>query len=130
MGFLLSGQDFDPEEEPRTPWEAGLGFVVDLDAEFVGHAALRGEEAQDPEQRLAGLVLEDRGVPRHGYPLLVDGDEVGHVTSGTMSPSLGEGIALGYLPADRAEAGTAVEVAIRGEPKRAKVSPPPFLDRD
>jgi len=128
MGFLLSGQDFDPEDEPRTPYEAGIGFAVKLDTEFVGRDALEGVAAEGPEEKLTGLELIDRGVPRHGYEVTTpDGEPLGHVTSGTMSPTLGEPIALAYLPASHAGAGETVRVVIRDEPKKARTRTPPFL---
>jgi len=127
MGFLLSGQDFDPAEHPRTPFETDIGFAVDLDSEFVGRDALAS--ATDPVERLQGVRLTERGVPREGYPVTTPGgDSLGTITSGTMSPTLGEGIGLAYLPADT-EPGTAVAVEIRGEGKEAVTSATPFLDR-
>jgi aminomethyltransferase len=128
MGFLLSGQDFDPEDEPRTPYEAGIGFVVKLDSEFVGRDALEGVHAEGPAEKLVGLELIDRGVPRHGYTVeSPDGESLGHVTSGTMSPTLGEPIALAYLPAGYAGEGRTVRVVIRGEPKKARTTTTPFI---
>jgi aminomethyltransferase len=128
MGFLLSGQDFDPADEPRNPFEAGIGFSVDLDTEFVGRDALADVAAAGPAERLVGLTLLDRGVPRHGYAVeSPDGEPLGHVTSGTMSPTLGEPIALAYLPAAAAEPGRQVRVVIRGEPKNARTTETPFL---
>jgi aminomethyltransferase len=128
MGFLLSGQDFHPDEEPRTPYEAGLGFVVDLDTAFVGRDALAG--ATDPDETFVGLRLLERGVPRNGYEVTTpDGDPVGHVTSGTMSPTLDEPVALGYLPTGHAAPGTDVRVVVRGEGKRAQTVETPFIDR-
>ncbi|OYR58814.1 glycine cleavage system aminomethyltransferase GcvT [Halorubrum halodurans] len=131
MGYLLSGQDFDPESEPRTPYEAGIGFVVDLDTEFVGRDALAAErDAGGPDEEFTGVRLLERGVPRNGYAV-TDGDltRIGHLTSGTMSPTLDEPIGLGYLHADHAEPGTEVSVVVRGDEKRAEVVAPPFLDR-
>jgi aminomethyltransferase len=127
MGFLLSGQDFDPGEEPRTPHEAGIDFAVALDTEFVGRDALEGVAAGGPAERLTGLELIDRGVPRHGYGVTTpDGDPIGHVTSGTMSPTLGDPIALAYVPAEY-EKGETVGVVIRDEPKKARTRTLPFL---
>ncbi|MFC5135036.1 MULTISPECIES: glycine cleavage system aminomethyltransferase GcvT [Haloferacaceae] len=131
MGFLLSGQDFDPDEEPRTPYEAGIGFVVDLDTEFVGRDALATQRADGgPAEEFTGVKLLERGVPRSGYAV-TDGDlaRIGHLTSGTMSPTLGEPIGLGYLDEEYAEPGTEVSVVVRGDEKRAEVVTPPFLDR-
>jgi len=144
MGFLLSGQDFDPVENPRNPFEADVAFAVDLDAEFVGRDALvEVVEAGGPDERLAGFVLEERGVPRHGYPILAgdggsDGDDeagtageaIGEVTSGTMSPTLEEPIGLGYLPVEYAEPGTPVRIEIRGRAVPATVRATPFITRD
>jgi aminomethyltransferase len=128
MGFLLSGQDFDPAAEPRNPYEAGIDFAVKLDTEFVGRDALEGVAAEGPEEKLTGLELIDRGVPRHGYEVTSsDGDSLGHVTSGTMSPTLGDPIALAYLPAAYAGSGETVRVVIRDEPKKARTRTLPFL---
>ena len=127
-GLLLSGQDFDPADEPRTPYEAGIGFAVALETEFVGREALAGIAEDGPAERLCGLTLDERGVPRHGYPVeSPDGERLGHVTSGTMSPTLSEPIALGYLPRAYDEPGREVYVVVRDEPKKAHVTATPFL---
>ena len=129
-GFLLSGQDFHPEENPRTPFEADIGFAVDLDTEFVGREAIEGVTAADVEERIVGLELTERGVPRHGYPIETPaGESAGTVTSGTMSPTLETPLALGYVPIERAEPGTDLRVVVRGEPKGARVRETPFLQR-
>jgi aminomethyltransferase len=127
QGFLLSGQDFHPEENPRNPFEARIGFAVTLDTEFVGRDALEGVDVEGP-QTLLGLVLRERGVPRQGYDVTTpDGESIGTVTSGTMSPTLGEPIALAYLPAEYAGDEHSVRVVIRDEPKKAHTTTPPFL---
>jgi len=130
MGFLLSGQEFHPEDEPRTPYEAGIGWTVKLDTEFVGRDALEQGAAEGVEQKLVGVELIDRGVPRHGYEIQSpEGEPIGHVTSGTMSPTLGEPIALAYLPTAYTDPGQSVRVVVRGEPKKARTRATPFLDR-
>ncbi|MEF8825810.1 MAG: glycine cleavage T C-terminal barrel domain-containing protein, partial [Halapricum sp.] len=130
MGFLLSGQDFDPEDEPRTPREAGIEFVVKLDTEFVGRDALEAVREEGPEEELVGVQLIDRGVPRHGHRVTTpDGAEIGHVTSGTMSPTLGEPIGLAYVDAAHAIPDELVRVLVRDEPKKARIRATPFLDR-
>ncbi|MFB6220938.1 MAG: glycine cleavage T C-terminal barrel domain-containing protein, partial [Halolamina sp.] len=128
MGFLLSGQDFHPEENPRTPYEAAVGFTVKLDTEFVGRDALDAQKEAGVEETFTGIRLQERGVARHGYDVTHDGEVVGEVTSGTMSPTLDEPIALGYLPSEFDD-GTEVNVVVRGDEKRARVTSPPFLDK-
>jgi aminomethyltransferase len=128
MGFLLSGQDFHPDSDPRTPLEADIGFAVDMDTEFVGRDRLAEMAADGPAEQFVGVVLDERGVPRNGYEVRTpDGDPIGTITSGTMSPTLGDPIALGYLPTEYAEAEQSVQVVIRDEPKKAHTTALPFL---
>ncbi|WP_254535313.1 glycine cleavage system aminomethyltransferase GcvT [Halomarina litorea] len=125
QGFLLSGQDFDPDDEPRTPFEAGIGFVVKLDTEFVGRDALT--DARDPDERFVGFELTERGVPRHGYDITNDeGMVIGGVTSGTMSPTLDKPVGLGYVPREYTDPGTAIRVVVRGRQKSARITETPF----
>jgi len=124
MGFLLRGHEFG-DDNPRTPYEAGIGFVVAPETGFVGNDALRGNEV--PDEFLVGFRLDERAVPRQGYAVRVDGEEVGEVTSGTVSPTLDEPVGMAYLPAEDADEGTAIEVIVRGEPKRGTVEEPPFV---
>jgi len=128
-GFLLSGQDFHPEDDPRTPLEAGIGFAVDLDTDFVGRDAIAAQRESGLDQEFVGLTLDERGVPRHGYAITTpDGEEIGEVTSGTMSPTLDEPIGLGYVDTDYADDDTTVHVQVRGTGKRATITTPPFLE--
>jgi len=130
MGFLLSGEEFHPTDEPRTPYEADIGWTVALDTEFVGRDALAAVQRDGVDEKLVGIELTDRGVPRHGYDVTTeDGEPLGHVTSGTMSPTLGTPIALGYVPTEYTEPDTSVRVMIRGEPKEARTRATPFIDR-
>ena len=127
-GFLLSGQDFDPEENPRTPFEAGISFAVDLDTEFVGRDALTAQQSAGVEETFVGIRLTERGVPRHGYEILVDDTVVGEITSGTMSPTLDEPIGLGYIDVEYSDPGTEVSVSVRGREKTAEIASPRFVD--
>ena len=127
IGLLLSGQDFDPAAEPRTPYEAGIGWAVALDTDFVGRDALAAVAEAGPEATFVGLKLRERGIARHGYDITADGDVVGHVTSGTMSPTLGEPIALGYVPTSLSDPGTELGVVVRDDEKRAEVVSTPFV---
>lgn len=131
MGYVLSGNEFDPETNPRSPLEAGLGFVVDLDAEprFLGHTALLEEERTGPENSLVGLMMLERGIPRHGYDITDgSGRTIGSVTSGTMSPTLGEPIGLGYVETAFAETGSEVAITVRDAERKARIVTPPFLE--
>ena len=129
-GLLLSGQDFDPEDGPRNPYEADMDFVVDLDTGFVGREALQQVAKAGVEERIVGIELTERGVPRHGYDIKTpEGESIGTVTSGTMSPTLETPIALGYVPVAHADPGTSLRVIVRGEPKSARVRETPFLQR-
>ena len=128
-GFLLSGQDFEPEENPRTPYEANIGFAVKLDHEFVGRDELERQKEEGVEEKLVGLRLLDRGIPRAGYAIETsEGEEVGTVTSGTMSPTLNEPIGLGYVPVEHAKPDTRLRVVVRGERKRARIEALPFVE--
>ncbi|NIP59722.1 MAG: glycine cleavage system aminomethyltransferase GcvT [Gemmatimonadetes bacterium] len=124
VGYALYGNDLDEE---HTPLEAGLGWITKLDkGDFVGREALREQKERGVEQRLVGLRLVEKGFPRPGYPI-TDGEEtVGEVTSGTLSPTLGYGIALGYVATDRADPETELAVRIRGREIPAVVRRPPF----
>jgi aminomethyltransferase len=128
-GLLLSGQEFDPETNPRTPYEADIGFAVALDTDFVGRDALARKREAGFAETLIGFRLVDRGIARHGHEIAVDGEPVGTVTSGTMSPTLGDAIGLGYVPVEHADPGTELSVVVRGVDKRAEVEPLPFYQR-
>jgi aminomethyltransferase len=125
MGYALYGNDID---DTITPLEAGLGWIVKLDkgSPFVGDKALRAQKKRGVTRKLVGFRLEGRGFPRHGFPVLVNGRDVDVVRSGTMSPSLGQGIGTTYLPADVAKPGTKFEVQVRGDKLPAEVVKRPF----
>ena len=125
--LALYGNDIDDE---HTPLEAGLGWIVKFDKpSFTGKAALEKQKAEGVKRKLVGFTLTDRGIPRHGYPILADGKQVGVVTSGTMSPTLGTPIGLAYVPAELAPEGSTFAVEIRGKPVAAKVVKTPFYKR-
>jgi aminomethyltransferase len=112
------------------PYEVNLGRVVKLEkGEFVGRAALAGVQQAGPARKLVGLVMRDNAVARHGYPVLVDGNEAGVVTSGTASPTLGEKIAMAFVPAGAAAVGNQVQVVVRERPYRAEQVKLPFYKR-
>ncbi|MGD1863862.1 MAG: glycine cleavage system aminomethyltransferase GcvT [Phormidesmis sp.] len=123
--MALYGQDVN---DSVTPIEAGLSWLVHLDKseDFIGRAVLEQQKAEGPARRLVGLTLEGRNIARHDYPILEDGESVGVVTSGTLSPTLGYPVALGYVPPVLAKVGQTVEVAIRNKVFPATVVKRPF----
>jgi aminomethyltransferase len=123
MGYALYGHELD---DSHTPLESGLGWVTKLDADFVGRDALVAQKAEGLSQRLVGLVATERGFPRSGYGIVSEGEVVGTVTSGTMSPSLGVGVAMGYVPTALSAKGTPLHIDSRGRPFAAVVSATPF----
>lgn len=110
------------------PYEARLGWVVKLDkGEFVGRAALAAIKAQGPARRLAGLELLGKGIARGDYPIhSVEGQPVGHVTTGMPSPTLGRPLAIGLVPTALSAEGAEVDIIIRERPVRARVVKMPF----
>jgi len=124
----LYGNDMDAA---TTPLEASLGWLVHLEmpADFIGRAALEHQSADGVTRRLVGLRLEGRAIARHGYPVLQNGAVVGEVTSGTWSPTLGQAIALAYVPTAAAKLGTPLAVEIRGKAEPAVVVKRPFYRR-
>ncbi len=124
MGYALYGNDLDEE---HTPLESGLGWITKLDkGDFIGKDVLLKQKAEGVTRRLVGMRLTERGFPRHGYPLVADGRDVGEVTSGVVSPSLGIGVAMGYVPPELAKPGTEIGVRIRDKVVGARVERPPF----
>ena len=114
------------------PFEAGLGRVVKLGkaGPFTGRVALERVARDGVSRRLVGLVLRERGIARHGYPVLgPDGTPTGAVTSGTQSPTLGKAIGMAYVATAHAEPGTMLAVEVRGAPVAAEVVPLPFYTR-
>ncbi|HEX6796822.1 MAG TPA: glycine cleavage system aminomethyltransferase GcvT [Ktedonobacterales bacterium] len=117
--------------ESITPLEAGLGWTVKLNkgADFIGRQALEDEKRDGLRQKLVGIVPRERGIPRAGYGIFVQGERVGEVTSGTQAPALGHPVALGYVPPSHAAPGTAVAIDIRGNLVPAEIVPLPFYKR-
>ena len=126
-GMPLYGNELD---RSVNPYEANLGRVVKMEkGEFVGRSALAAVQQTGPQRKLVGLVMRDEAIARHGYPVLVEGTQAGEVTSGTLSPTLGERIAMAYLPAASAEVGGEVEVLVRDRPHPAEQVKLPFYRR-
>jgi len=124
-GLVLYGNDID---EGTNPFEAGLDFAVKLDKEFfIGKEALVRVKEEGVKRKRVGLLSETRNSPRKGDKILKDGEEVGVVTSGTFSPTLGRGIGMGYIPPELAREGE--EFTIKGAKEfKVRVSKMPFYD--
>ena len=127
-GMPLYGNELDLT---TTPYDAGLGRVVKLDKtmDFVGRTALERVAADGPKRRLVGLIIEGRGIARHGHPVHAGERRTGVVTSGTHSPTLGVPIAMAYVTPTDGEPGTMLDVEIRDARVPARVVPLPFYRR-
>lgn len=126
--LMLYGNDID---ETTTVLEAGLGWIVKFKkGEFLGREALLKQKEEGLKRKLVGFELMERGIPRPHYPVYVNSQEVGQVTSGTFSPFLKKSIGLTYIPLEYSEVGTLIEVGIRGKKVKAQVVPTPFYKRE
>jgi glycine cleavage system T protein (aminomethyltransferase) len=125
--FPLYGNDLTTE---RTPIEAGLGWCCEEDTGFIGSEAIARVRAEGPAEKLAPFVLTERGIPRPGNPVFHGGERVGEVTSGTMSPSLGIGIGMAYVPSELAAPGTDLEIDIRGKSRSARAASKPLYEKE
>ena len=127
-GMPLYGQELTLD---LTPYEAGLGPVVSFKKEedFVGRTALEARRGAGTDRKLVGLRGEGRRAARGHYPISVDGEVVGEVTSGALSPTLGYPIAMAYVDNAHAEPGTEVQVDLRGKPVPFEVVSLPFYQR-
>ena len=127
MCYPLNGSDLSPE---RTPIEAGLGFFVDLaKGAFMGSEILEAQKRESPAERLTAIVVEGKAPPlRSHYPVWLNDQVVAETSSGALSPSLGYGIALAYLPGN-VTPGTAVEIEVRGRRFAGRVVKKPFLKK-
>lgn len=129
MKFCLYGNDID---ETTTPLEAGIGWTVKFDkGDFVGREALETQREQGLRRKLVAFKMEERGIPRQGYPIVDVEDpsvRLGVVTSGTQSPSLGEPIGLGYVDVPNHKRGKRIGIEMRGKVRRAKIVRAPFVE--
>jgi len=127
MGYCLYGNDID---QTTNPIEANLGWITKLNkGEFVAKSILEKTKADGPKRKLVGMMLNEKAVPRHGYALLVNGKNIGVVTSGTFSPSLEKGIAMGYVDNPHTEVGSKIAIDVRGKMIDATVVALPFLKK-
>ncbi|TRZ42905.1 glycine cleavage system aminomethyltransferase GcvT [Robertkochia solimangrovi] len=124
MGYCLYGNDID---DTTSPIEAGLGWITKFTKDFVNSEALKAEKEAGAARKLIGFTMSERGIPRKGYTILNENDEeIGEVTSGTMAPSLGQGIGMGYVKTEFSGEGTSVKISIRNKAIPATVVKFPF----
>jgi aminomethyltransferase len=122
--MALYGNDID---DTCTPLEAGLGWLVKMKkGDFVGRAALEAQKAAGIPRKLVGFTFTEKAIPRHGYPVFVNGEPSGTVMSGIMSPSVGVGLGTAYVPTAHAKEGNTLEVEIRGKRLVGTITPFPF----
>lgn len=127
MGFCLYGNDIN---DTTSPIEAGLGWITKFTKDFTNSTSLKAQKEAGVAQKLVGFELVERGIPRHDY-FIVDGAgaKIGHVTSGTMSPTLGKAIGLGYVNTEFAKAGSEIFIEVRNKPLAARVVKLPFVTK-
>ena len=126
MGFCLYGNDLD---DTTSPIEAGLGWITEFvdGKNFTKRSMLEKQKAEGTVRKLVGFEMIDRGIPRHGYELTTaEGDKIGVVTSGTMSPIRKIGIGMGYVKPEYSKIGTEICIDMRGRKLKAVVVKPPF----
>jgi len=124
MGFCLYGNDID---DTTSPLEAGLGWITKFTKEFTNSANLKAQKEAGVTKKLVGFELIDRGIPRHDYVINdAEGNTIGRVTSGTMSPSTNKAIGLGYVTVENAAIDSEIYIEVRNKQLKAKVVKPPF----
>ncbi|KJD36180.1 glycine cleavage system protein T [Tamlana sedimentorum] len=124
MGYCLYGNDID---NTTSPIEAGLGWITKFTKEFTNSEALKKQKENGVDRKLIAFELDERGIPRQGYDIVdSNGNIIGNVTSGTMSPSLGKGIGLGYVPTVFADVNSKINIQIRKKTIPATVVKLPF----
>ena len=124
MGFCLYGNDID---DTTSPIEAGLGWITKFTKDFNSKEIFAKQKENGPQKKLVGFEMIEKGIPRHGYEIKnFRGETIGHVTSGTQSPSLGKAIGLGYVRTISAAIDTDIYIKVRDKLLQAKVSKIPF----
>ncbi len=126
MGYCLYGNDID---DSTSPIEAGLGWITKFNKPFNGDKILQEQKEKGVDRKLKGFVMIDRGIPRKGYTIHDDqGEEIGHVTSGTQSPSTGKAIGIGYIASEYAAVDKRIFVKVRDKMLEAIVHKFPFYN--
>jgi len=128
MGYCLYGNDIN---DTTSPLEAGLGWITKFTKDFVNAKSLQQQKEKGIKRKLIGFELDERGIPRHDYEIVdADGNTIGNVTSGTMSPSLKKGIGMGYVQKEFSKSGSKIYIKIRKKVISATVVKVPFYKVD
>ena len=127
MGFCLYGNDID---DTTSPLEAGLGWITKFTKDFTNSTWLKKQKEEGVLRKLVGFKMIDKGIPRDDYMIKDSlGNNIGKVTSGTMSPVLGIGIGLGYVSAEHSTPGSEIFIDVRGKALKAQVSKLPLIQK-
>lgn len=127
MGFCLYGNDIN---DTTSPLEAGLGWITKFTKDFIASDILKKQKEEGVKRKLVGFELLERGIPRHDYEIVdKDGNVIGIVTSGTMAPSLGKGIGMGYVTTEHSKVDSEIYIRIRKNDIPAKVVKMPFYKK-
>ena len=125
MGYCLYGNDID---DTTSPIEAGLGWITKFTKDFINREAIEKQKETGVSRKLSGFIMEEKGIPRKDYEIQdMEGNKIGIVTSGTMSPVLKKGIGLGYISTEHAKKGTEIMIRVRNRALKATVTRPPFV---
>ena len=126
MGYCLYGNDID---DSTSPIEAGLGWITKFTKRFVNDDYIKKQKEEGVTRKLTGFVMIDKGIPRHSYDIFNDKEElIGNVTSGTMSPSMGVGIGMGYVNSEYKIPGTEIQIGVRNKKLKARIVKMPILN--
>lgn len=127
MGYCLYGNDINDE---TSPIEAGLGWITKFTKNFINSENLKKQKEEGVSKKLVGFILQEKGIPRGHYPIVnLDGEQIGEVTSGTMTPSMGVGIGMGYVKSEYANPGTEIAITVRNKNLLAKVEKFPLYKK-
>ncbi len=133
-GYTLYGNEtkelqlLSTDIDEVTPLQANLDFALFWDKEFIGKEALLKQRERGLPSKMIHFKMVDKGIPREGYKVYANGELIGEVTSGTLSPLLGVGIGIAFVKPEYAKPGVELEIEIRGKPKKAVTVAPPFYD--
>ncbi|MBB6610977.1 glycine cleavage system aminomethyltransferase GcvT [Pontibacter sp. Tf4] len=127
MGFCLYGNDIN---DTTSPLEAGLGWITKFDKEFVNSENLKAQKEAGVQRKLVGFEMLEKAIPRAHYEIVnAEGEQIGEVTSGTMSPSMGKGIGLGYVKTEFSKPGTEIFIRVRNKDMKGQIVKLPILKK-